>query len=110
MELTADLGSFKQSPAVPERFVFRHRASGLLVNLPALLVLLLFLLLNLVLVGSISAPFFVAGKCWTLARRAGELLVICFAHPVRCWDTLVENRKRKKQERWLQELRNWLST
>jgi len=106
----ADFGLFTKVPPVPGRFVSSHHAPGLLVEFLALVVLLVFLLLNLVLVGSISAPFLFVEKCWNLARRARRLLAVCFAHPVRFWDTLVENRKRKRQERWLQDLRHWLST
>jgi len=109
MELPADFCSFKRVRPDVRRSVFRPRVSRLLIDLLVLLDLLVFLLFNLVLVGSISVPIFFVEKCWKLARRTRELLAPWFAHPARCWATLVENQKRKKQEHWLRELRHWLS-
>ena len=98
MRPPADFDACENALAVPGRFIFSHRVAELLVDLLVSLVLLVFLLLNLVLVGSISASFFFLEKCCKFA-----------AHPAHGWATLVQNRKRKKQEHWLRELSHWLS-
>jgi hypothetical protein len=116
-----DFGSFKRVVAVPRRFVFNHRVSGLHVGLPRSF------RFGVVMAISMAISFFreATAECgnWLLlvmlssgdAKRALRLLGDEWSaallrlkpwlnDPAACWGRLAAKRRRGRQKRWFQDL------